>query len=83
MKKIFSLAFVALCAIAFNSCVEDEIYPYATISDMTNTIAYTSIDEVTVEAKVSALVDVESVTLNYSVNGGSYTQTPMSKSGDE
>ncbi len=81
MKKIYLLAVMALCAIAFSSCVEDELYPYASISTVTNTVAYSAADQVTVEAAVSALVDVESVTLSYST-GGSYTQVPMSKSGN-
>lgn len=81
MKKIFSLAIIALCAVALNSCVEDEVYPYASISGLTNSVAYSGVDEVTVEAEVSALIDVATVTLNYKAGSGSYTQVPMAKNG--
>ncbi len=80
MKKILSIALLA-CALAFNSCVEDAPYPYATISTVTNTVAYSQADEVTVEATVSALVEVTEATLYYATDGKTFKSVPMTKSG--
>ena len=77
MKKILSIALLAVLALSFNSCVKDEMYPYATVSDMTHTIAYSEVDNVTVSAKISALVGIQSATLIYNVNGGAAQEVAM------
>lgn len=66
----------------FTSCVKDEIYGGSTISDISNTIAYTATDAVTVTAKVAALVKISGVDLIYTVNGGSQQTVQMSGSSD-
>lgn len=68
MKKIIAIAALALPFI-LSSCVKDEVYGGATISDISNTIAYTENDDVTVSAKVSAFVEIVSVDLVYAVGG--------------
>lgn len=81
MKKIFSIVLLAACALTFNSCVKDEVYPYATISGVSNTVAFSAADEVTVEAKVSALVEVEKVVLNYATDGLNFQEVAMKLNG--
>ena len=77
MKKIFSLALAALTLFA-TSCVKDKVYDGASISDISNTIAYTASDEVTVTAKVSALVPLTEVNLVWTTNTRSAgTAVPM------
>ncbi|MDO4971940.1 MAG: hypothetical protein Q4E41_07590 [Bacteroidales bacterium] len=76
MKQIFSIA-LALCAIMLTSCVKDEVYPYAEVSNLTNTEAYSQADNVLVTAKVSALVGIADVQLNYTVNGKDLKSVPM------
>lgn len=66
MKKILS---AILAAGLLASCVEDEVYGLATISNVSNTVAYTENDEVTVTATVESLTPVVSVVLNYSAAG--------------
>ncbi|MDO4510386.1 MAG: hypothetical protein Q4B68_01030 [Bacteroidales bacterium] len=68
MKKILSIA-LALCAIMLTSCVKDEVYPYASVSGLANTDAFSQADDVTVTAKVSALVGIADVQLRYTING--------------
>ena len=63
MKKFFIAA--AALLIAFTSCVKDEMYPYAAVSNVANTIAYDENEAVTVTATVSAFVDIEEVNLVY------------------
>lgn len=65
MKKIAILSALALILAGFTSCVEDKVYDVASISDITNTVAYTEDDDVTVTAKVTALVEVTKVELKY------------------
>jgi len=68
MKKI-SAAVLSVAALAFSSCVEDEVYGLATISNVSNTVAYTGADEVTVTATIESLCPVESAVLHYSAAG--------------
>lgn len=81
MKKIFSIALLAIAALSFNSCVEDEPYPYASVAAPTFNDGYLKGEEILVEAKVSALIDVESVTLNYATDGKTFKQVPMKLDG--
>lgn len=81
MKKIIAILTLAI-PFLFTSCVKDEIYGGATISDISNTIAYTASDDVTVTAKVTALVPVSSVDLFYSVDGGAQQSVKMTGSSD-
>ena len=81
MKKIFSIALLAIAALSFNSCVEDEPYPYANVAAPTFNDGYLKGEEVLVEAKVSALVDVESVTLKYATDGKTFKDVPMTLNG--
>lgn len=81
MKKILSIALLAIAALSFNSCVEDEPYPYASVAAPTFNDGYLKGEEILVEAKVSALIDVESVTLNYATDGKTFKQVPMKLDG--
>ena len=67
--------------LVLSSCLKDEVYGGASISDISNTIAYTADDAVTVTAKVEALVPLKEVNVVYSVNGGSEQKVAMSGSG--
>ena len=80
MKKILALIALAL-PLVVTSCLKDEVYGGASISDINNTIAYTASDAVTVTAKVSALVNLEAVNLIYAVNGGAPQTVAMTGSG--
>lgn len=80
MRKI-SILLVALVTLFVTSCVDDEIYGPCTITNISNTIAYTANDAITVTATVSSMAGVSDVTLNYNVNEGSYTEVAMSNSG--
>lgn len=81
MKKILSIA-LALCAIVLSSCVKDEVYPYASVSELTNTDAFSQADEVTVSAKVKALVNISDVKLCYTIDGGTVQSAPMKANGE-
>lgn len=81
MKKIFSIALLAIAALSFNSCVEDEPYPYASVAAPTTDDGYLKGKEIVVEAKVSSLVDVESVTLKYATDGKTFKDVPMTLDG--
>lgn len=81
MKKIFSIALLAIAALSFNSCVEDEPYPYASVAAPTFNDGYLKGQDVIVEAKVSALIDVESVTLKYATDGKTFKEVPMKLDG--
>lgn len=76
MKKILSIA-IALCALVLTSCVKDEVYPYASISGLTNTEAYSAADQVTVTAKIASLVPITDVQLCYTVDGKDLKTQPM------
>ena len=78
MKKILFIALTAV--LALSSCVKDEPYPYATVSGLTNTDAYSVADEVTVSAKVTALVNVTEVTLYYATDGKTFKSVAMTGS---
>ena len=80
MKKIFLAAFAAL--FAFSSCVKDEMYPYPTIADIANTIAYDETEDVTVTATVTAFVDIQEVNLFYKAGGSSAQKVKMTASGN-
>lgn len=80
MKKIFSIALLA-CALVFSSCVKDEVYPFPTVSGVTTNDGYLKGQEIVVTAKVSALIDVESVTLNYATDGKNFKQVSMKLNG--
>lgn len=82
MKKIFALIALA-STILFTSCLKDEIYGGASISNINNTVAYTDMDPVTVTATVSSLVGITDVNLIYSVNNGSENTVPMTLDGDK
>jgi len=75
MKK-FLAAILAAGALLSTSCVEDEVYGVASISNISHTTAYTDADAVTVTATVEALRPVMSAVLNYTVSGAQKT-VPM------
>lgn len=77
MKKILS---AILAAGLLASCVEDDVYGLATISNVSNTVAYTDTDEVTVTATVEALTPIVSAELKYSAAGAA-GHTKMTASG--
>lgn len=81
MKKILSIVLLAIAVLSLNSCVKDEPYPYASVAAPTTDDGYLHGTEITVEAKVSALVEIESVTLNYATDGKTFKQVPMTLSG--
>lgn len=81
MKKILSIALLAIAVLSLNSCVKDEPYPYASVAAPTTDDGYLHGTEITVEAKVSALIDIESVTLNYATDGKTFKQVPMKLDG--
>ncbi len=82
MKKIFAIVAAAALLAGLSSCVKDEIYSYPSVTDINNTIAYDATNTVTVSAKVTALVDVETVTLYWKAGNAEYTAVTMNKSGD-
>ncbi|MCR5519656.1 MAG: lamin tail domain-containing protein [Bacteroidales bacterium] len=75
MKKLFILSLAAV--LAFSACVEDSIYPYASISDVTNTYAYDAATTVEVSATVTAFVDIKSVNLYYTAGKAAETSASM------
>lgn len=77
MKKIYFIMVLAGLAIAAVSCVKDKIYSIPVFTGIENTEAYSEADEVTVTAKVQALVNVVSVKLYYN-SGEQYTEVEMS-----
>ena len=80
MKKIFLAAFAAL--FAFSSCVKDEMYPYPSIADISNTIAYDETEDVTVTALVTAFVDIQEVNLFYKTGSSAAQKVKMTASGN-
>lgn len=76
MKKIYFIIVLAGLGLAAASCVKDAIYSTPTFTAIENTIAYSEADEVTVTAKVQALVNVVSVKLYYN-SGEKYTEVDM------
>lgn len=82
MKKILSIA-LALSAIVLTSCVKDEVYPYASVASITNTEAYSAADQVTVTAKITALVGISDVQLCYTVDGKDLKTLPMKAEGSD
>jgi len=82
MKKIFALIALA-STVLFTSCLKDEMYGGATISGISNTIAYTELNPVTVSATVTSLVGITDVNLVYAVNGGTENTIPMTLDGDK
>ncbi|WP_407402363.1 lamin tail domain-containing protein [Sodaliphilus sp.] len=81
MKKILSIVLLAIAVLSLNSCVKDEPYPYASVAAPSTDDGYLKGKETVVEAKVSALVDVESVTLKYATDGKTFKDVPMTLSG--
>lgn len=81
MKKIIAILSLALPFI-LSSCLKDEVYGGATISDIKNTVAYTENTDVQVSAKVSALVSIKSVSLVYTAQSSTKT-VPMTADGKE
>ena len=79
MKKILFAALAAL--FAFSACVKDEVYPYPTVSDISNTVAYYETDAVTVTASVNALVDIKEVNLVYQLGTAAEKTAKMTASG--
>lgn len=82
MKKIIAILALAL-PFLMTSCLKDEVYGGATISNITNTTAYTEADAVTVTAEVSAMVPLSSVSINYIAGKGSAQNVDMTGSGDK
>ncbi|MBR4802936.1 MAG: lamin tail domain-containing protein [Bacteroidales bacterium] len=80
MKKIFIAAFAMLFALS--SCVEDKLYPYPSIADISNTIAYNETDDVTVTATVTAFIDVQEVLLFFKAGGSAAQKVKMTGSGN-
>ncbi len=79
MKK--TLLALLLMAFSFTSCLKDEPYGYASLSEISNTMAFTANDDVTVTATVTAIVPITSVVLKYQVAGGTEQSIPMTASG--
>lgn len=79
MKKLLFAAIAAL--FAFSACVKDEIYPYPSVSNVSNTVAYYETDVVTVTANVSALVDIKEVNLVYQLGTAAEKTAKMTASG--
>lgn len=75
MKKFIIAAFAMV--FAFTSCVKDEVYPFPAISNISNTIAYNELEDVTVNATVTAFVTVDEVNLVYKVGGGAAQTVKM------
>lgn len=82
MKKIFAVLALAL-PLLLSSCLKDEVYGGATISNIKNTVAYTGTTPVTVTATVSSLVAVKEVNLIYSAGSASAQTLSMAGSGDK
>lgn len=83
MKKIALFSALALCLAGFVSCVEDKVYDVASVSDIKNTVAYTEEDDVTVTAKVTALVEITKVELKYKAGSEAEKTAPMTGSKNE
>ncbi len=79
MKKILFAAFAML--FAFTSCVQDKLYPYPTIADIANTIAYDETEDVTVTATVSAFIDIQECLLIYKAGNSAAQKVKMTASG--
>jgi hypothetical protein len=81
--KYFSLLYLVL-ALVLASCVKDELYNGpASITNITITPAtVTPNDDVTVTATVTALQGIQTVTLYYKVNAGSYISLIMTTTGN-
>jgi len=78
MKKIL---LIAASIFALAGCVKDELYPFAAVSDLANTIAYDETTAVTVTATVTAFVDITEVNLIYSAGGAAEETVAMTASG--
>lgn len=81
MKKFFAIIALAL-PLLMTSCLKDEVYGGATISDIKSTTAYTADDPVTVTAKVNSLVKVESVNIVYKAGSQAEQKVAMTGSGE-
>ncbi|MCF0168221.1 MAG: lamin tail domain-containing protein [Bacteroidales bacterium] len=81
MKKFFAIAALIL-PMFLSSCLKDETWGGASISNIKNTTAYTEQDQVTVTATVSALVPLKSVTLYYNAGQGAKSVEMAKTSGD-
>lgn len=77
MKKIALFSVLAFFLAGFASCVEDKVYDVATVTDIKNTVAYTEEDDVTVTAKVTALVEVTKVEIKYKSGTEAEKTVPM------
>lgn len=78
MKKlIISLAAV----LALSACVKDALYPYPSVADVKNTVAYYDTDDVTVTTTISALVDIQEVNLVYTAGSAAAKTVKMTASG--
>jgi hypothetical protein len=79
MKLNFFLPVYLLLAMVFTSCVKDEIYNGpATIANVTVTpTSVTPDDNATITATVTALTGIQTVSLLYKVNEGSYLSLVM------
>lgn len=75
MKKLIIASVAAI--LALTACVKDIVYPYATFSKLENTIAYDETEDVTVTVNVSALVDIQTINLVYTVNDGEPVSVEM------
>ena len=78
MKKILFAFAAFLCLTA---CVQDGMYPYAAISNITNTIAYNETEPVTVTAVATAFVDITEVNLVYTAGSAAEKSVKMTGSG--
>ena len=79
MKKIITILALAL-PFVLSSCLKDEVYGGATISDVKSTVAYTETTPVTVTAKVSSLVPVNEVSIYYKAGSASEQKVAMTGS---
>lgn len=82
MKRYILFAAISLLsAFTLSSCVEDDLYGPASITEMTNTIAYSQDNTVTVTATIDGLKGVQSATLHYKAGSAAYTDVAMTASG--
>ena len=79
MKKIL---LIALAILALAACVKDDLYPYPSVANVKNTVAYYETDDVTVTAVVTALKDLTGVDLVYKAGNDAEKTVAMTASGN-
>lgn len=80
MKKLIIASLAAV--LALTACVKDNVYPYASVADMANTIALNEATDVEVSATVTALVKITKVNLVYTVGSEEPVTVEMTANGN-